>query len=278
MHSTCRPARIAALMFSLFALPALAAEAPASLSVPDTAPRIIGGHDAEPGQYPFMISLQRLNRGESDHERHSCGATLVSPSWVLTAAHCVDGVGASSLAALPGQLTLDTKPRRRSSNVKAIHVHPAYNPETLVNDVALIQLKRPVTQHEPANLLLKGDGTYLRPGRELTVIGWGVTAMDADRLPTTLQTVQVPFVPFKACSAAYPDLQAGTAICAGAEGVDSCQGDSGGPLMVQRDGRWMVLGTVSWGEGCALPGLPGVYARLSNGHVRDFIQATLTGE
>lgn len=273
MHSTYRPALVAALVLSTLAVPAWATPAE------DTAaPRIIGGVDAEPGQYPFMVSLQRLPGGESDHERHTCGATLISPSWVLTAAHCVADARSADLAALAGITTLETKPRRRTSNVKAIHVHPAYDPTTLVNDVALLQLKRPIAKVEPAAVLLKGDGAYLRPGRAFTVTGWGVTHLDADALPTVLQTVQVPFVSFKQCNAAYPDLQAGTAICAGAEGIDSCQGDSGGPLMVQRQGRWTVLGTVSWGEGCALEGLPGVYSRLSNGHVRDFIQTTWSGD
>jgi len=275
MYSFHRPALLAALVvFSALSMPALAAPATEEA----TAPRIIGGADAEPGQYPFMVSLQRLRRGDSDHERHMCGATLISPSWVLTAAHCVEEMRPSDLAALTGVTTLETQPRRRTSNVKAIHVHPAYDDTSLVNDVALVQLRRPVTGIEPANVLLRGDGNYLRPGRAFTVTGWGVTDMGADQAPTVLQTVQVPFVSFQQCNAAYPHLQMGTAICAGAEGVDSCQGDSGGPLMVQRQGRWTVVGTVSWGEGCALPGLPGVYARLSNGFVRDFIQATWTGD
>lgn len=273
MHIPFHPALVAALLASLFPLAAHATPAPES-----AAPRIIGGHDAEPGQYPFMVSLQRLAGGSSDHERHTCGATLISPSWVLTAAHCVDDLRPADLAAAVGLHTLEEKPRRRVSNVKAIHVHPAYNSATLVNDVALVQLKRAVPSVTPAAMLLKGDGSYLRPGRAFTVTGWGVTAMDADALPNVLQTVQVPFVSFQQCNAAYPDLQAGSAICAGAEGVDSCQGDSGGPLMVQRQGRWTVLGTVSWGEGCALAGLPGVYSRLSNGYVRDFIQTTWTGD
>ncbi|WP_426806412.1 trypsin-like serine protease, partial [Stenotrophomonas sp. SrG] len=76
------------------------------------------------------------------------------------------------------------------------------------------------------------------------------------------------------CQQASPDLQARAVLCAGAEGFDRCSGDSGGPLLVRRKGARTVLGTVSWGEGCALPVRPGVYARLSQGYVRDFIQAT----
>lgn len=242
---------------------------------PRETPRIIGGGAAETGQYPFMVSLQGLFYGDTDHDRHFCGGTLISPSWVLTAAHCVQGNQPVALAVLGGAVALSTEATRRPSNVKAIHVHPAFNSgNSLEHDVALVQLTAPLADAQPVALRLRPDASYLKPGRQFTVIGWGTMESGSDDYPTQLQTVQVPFVPFAQCQQAYAgELKRGKVICAGREGVDSCQGDSGGPLMLRLRDGWTQFGIVSWGEGCALAGYPGVYARIAEKHAVDFIES-----
>lgn len=89
-------------------------------------------------------------------------------------------------------------------------------------------------------------------------------------VPSILQVVRLPILPNSQCqqmflSAGHVKAIRDTFVCAGYTdgGKDSCEGDSGGPLMVQKNGRWQLVGTVSHGIKCAEPNLPGVYMRTS---------------
>jgi trypsin len=98
----------------------------------------------------------------------------------------------------------------------------------------------------------------LRPGTVVVLSGWGAVSEDDDGTDT-LQKVEVPIVPQWECKwlYAHTDLS-DDMFCAGRAGRDSCYGDSGGPVVA----NGLLVGVVSWGEGCARQGYPGIYASV----------------
>ena len=158
------------------------------------------------------------------------------------------------------------------------------------NDIALVYLDKDVEwSHSVKPICLAADEQLSFAGAIGTVAGWGMTnerKMDDKGTNMTmspvLKNVEVPIIYNRQCQQWFeeeynetvhiPD----TVMCAGLKqgGRDTCQGDSGGPLMVKHwTGRYVEAGIVSWGIGCALPKLPGIYTRVAS-HI-DWIVATI---
>lgn len=217
---------------------------------------IVGGREARVGEFPFIASLQ-TSRGS-----HYCGGSLISPNYVLTAAHCVQG-GVSQVVL--GLFDRSDFSHAEKFRVKKITVHPNYNSNTFDWDFALLQLSGS-SSFEPVDI--ESDDLEIVAGQSsnfmLTVAGWGTTMSGGSSLPTRLQKVDVPYVNQDACFQSYPGLTS-QMLCAGYDqgGKDSCQGDSGGPLVMRHNGTTSLVGVVSWGEGCAEAGKFGVYSRVS---------------
>ncbi|GBL77171.1 Serine proteinase stubble [Araneus ventricosus] len=150
-------------------------------------------------------------------------------------------------------------------------VHRHYNAQTFENDLALLEMEAPVEFLPYVVPICLPHRNEDFTGKMAFVTGWGKLTAGGD-VPNILQEVQVPIVSNGECQRMF--YQAGhhkairsNFVCAGytSGGQDSCEGDSGGPLMVQReDTRWVLVGTVSHGIGCADPNLPGVYMRMSS--------------
>ncbi len=224
---------------------------------------IIGGSDAPSMAYPFMASIGA--RGSSFFP--FCGGALISDRFVLTAAHCSEGEEPEDVSVMLA--TSDPLSEGRSVEVKAISIHPEWEGDTETgHDMALWELAERLDLAAEGlgtvDMLTPADQLLARSGSLATTIGWGVS----DNESPLLQEVNVPIVSEDQCAAAYPSVgDFGTQICAGSTrgGLDSCQGDSGGPLLVRdtANQRWLHAGITSWGEGCALPGKPGIYGRTS---------------
>lgn len=231
---------------------------------------IVGGNDADPGEWPWQIRI------ETSTGFFICGGSIVHPRWILTAAHCVTG-GSNSFAPSSLRVVLGDHSRaviggtEQIRNVVQIVVHPGWDDITKDNDIALLKLELPAALNDrvkPIPLVQSpADDTLVEPGDIATVTGWGVLSFGG-AAPAILQEVEVPIVSNPVCETAYSGLATITAnmLCAGylEGGRDSCQGDSGGPVVVpDGSGGWKQAGIVSFADGCALPGKYGVNARVS---------------
>lgn len=195
--------------------------------------------------------------------------------WVLTAAHCVvirDGELLSANDVAVYRVAPDGRPRGAGTRVSAIFPHPQYMKREAKNDVALLRLATPVNLESSKTPLLataQTESTWARPSVCAAVAGWGDTSQ---RSSLPLQAIEVPIIDQQACRGALSppfDIQPGPHICAGymPGGKDSCQGDSGGPLVVWAGPTgFLLVGVVSFGDGCARANKPGVYARVSTYH------------
>ncbi len=230
-------------------------------------PKIVGGQPATPGAYPWQASLVVSNISDAGRA-HFCGGSIYNEKWIVTAAHCMIGLTPSNFQVIVGTYTLNNSAKRYT--VKRRIVHGDYQKAaTSDSDVALVEVEQPLelgSSAKPVAILGSADEpTTLADGKPLIVTGWGATQQGGG-VVRDLREVTVPFVTKNVCAdpLSYGNQITDNMICAGfaVGGKDSCQGDSGGPL-VSVAAPVQLVGVVSWGEGCAKPGKPGVYTRIS---------------
>nr|XP_027218648.1 transmembrane protease serine 9-like [Penaeus vannamei] len=228
------------------------------------ATRIVGGVETEVNEYPWMVSL--VNGGGL---YHFCGGAIISDEWVVTAA--------TALWACPTQTGCCMETTICTSQVMPqlwhltllslqIKVHPGYDSNTLDNDIALLKLADPIefpddNRIAPVCLPTAGE---MYADVDATITGWGAQQQGGST-SAVLFEVTVPTMTNAVCDTKYSGQITANMICAGIPegGKDSCQGDSGGPMIVEENGKWKLVGVVSWGYGCAQPNKPGVYARVT---------------
>ena len=256
--------------------------------------KIVGDQPVPNGKYRFQAALLAQSFGTDDWQRQYCGASLITPFEVLTAAHCVDFVGdepeqvpISDLRVVVGRTVL-TSTQGQKRRVAAIDIHPRWDPVNFSFDVAVVHLASPVNGIRPVMLVTPGVDALERPGTLATVTGWGNTIQQPAgpggggvNYPDRMREAQVPITSRAECATVYANAGApidATMLCAGRTNLDTCQGDSGGPLFFKAvGGGFIQAGITSWGFGCGATGFPGVYTRLSNRGVGNFILSVTGG-
>ncbi|XP_062868235.1 ST14 transmembrane serine protease matriptase b [Trichomycterus rosablanca] len=235
-------------------------------TVPYKSSRIVGGEIAGEGEWPWQVSLHLKGEG------HVCGASIISNSWIITAAHCIHETNRYSQAEQwEVYLGLHTQGESNTwtvqKSVKQIICHPAYNPVSFNHDIALMKLDSSVIFNQYIWPICLPSATRVLPvGQSVWISGWGKTR-EHGNLATVLHKAEVRIINDTVCHQLMGDDISPGMICAGllTGGVDACQGDSGGPMSYMDPGskRSFLVGVVSWGEGCGQREKPGIYTRVT---------------
>jgi secreted trypsin-like serine protease len=226
----------------------------------------VGGRPADPDEWPWLAALvHREGRGNGQY----CGATLISDTHVLTAAHCIKPFKQEDIKIRLGEYDFDQEGETadQTFTLSSMKIHEAYNDVTFENDIAILKLSGVATRSASVWPICLPPASEKFTNRRAFVIGWG-TIYFGGPTSSTLQEVNVRVWENDQCATNYQQLDRnvlGTMLCAGETNRDSCQGDSGGPLncMNPSTRRWELCGVVSWGARCAEPDFPGVYTRVT---------------
>ncbi|KAF0709741.1 Aste57867_5777 [Aphanomyces stellatus] len=238
---------------------------------------VVGGMDAPAGQYTWTAGLRNTASGRSD-----CAGSLIAPTWILTAAHCVHHVRYPIKFVVVGTHNLQGTTDGETIGVQRIVVHPEYRDVVDGNDAALIELVRPST-FVPIKLSKK----HVAAGDLVRVFGWGGVGGGFDfvgnQSPVLKQNDFTALANADCQNRLRVNVQGlttwvatATHLCAGGVvGQSSCEGDSGGPLVrMNVDGSSSLVGIVSFGIACA-HGLPDIYGRVEG--IANFIDQTSSG-
>lgn len=259
---------------------------PASVGGKDT-PYSYGGKPVAPGSTPWQVQIYRSKAKPKGGEelwraQHNCGGVLISPEWVLTAAHCVLDIiedkdagwrvrlGVRDLGKEQGATYLVDRWVMNSRYQK--RAVPNGPPNMYANDIALVHIKADAETRLPA------DGKRIEPIQiyrsrvadqaEVTAIGWGMTELAPKSFSAITLKVDLNVMPQQTCVSrpGYgPERINDTVMCAARAQAKTCRGDSGGPVILATQRPAQLVGLVSWGKkDCAGDGQPSIFTRVQS--------------
>ncbi|KAG7188817.1 hypothetical protein KM043_008426 [Ampulex compressa] len=239
----------------------------------DLSPRITDGVDANPGEFPYQVSIQWGVPPILGY-RHVCGGSIIGERYVLTAGHCILKIGKLRIVAGKHFMNKAEETEQTVNVVRSI-VHKGYNGGVAQHDIAVLRLASPLTFNErvqPVQLPQQGE---MQTG-EAVLSGWGSISKNIrPKLPAVLQKAVLPILENSVCykKLTSQDTVIGkkpelfeTQICSDAVGeISACSGDSGGPLAQFVNGSPVQVGVVSWGfYPCGRGAMPSVYTRVAS--------------
>jgi len=216
---------------------------------PDTSTNIIGGKDAVPYSWPWQVSIHR--KRNATYFSHTCGASILSNQWILSAGHCFADTNLDTYILKLGvfnQLKTDES-GEKILKLSEIHVHPKFGSSGALYDISVLKLAEPIefTDHiSPVCLPTEQDEALPQAGTNIFLTGWGVTKPGLNGAPNvttsaTLKQLGIPILSKERCGDGY--------VCIGGPGTgkSACFGDSGGPAVVQgSNGQWKQIGIASY--------------------------------
>lgn len=226
--------------------------------------RIVGGHEARPGSWPWMAMLV-------ENGKQVCGGSIMNENYILTASHCFED-GSNDPARwrvyVGKHHVTKVDPSQTMYHVQNIIMHENYDNQTLKNDIALLRLVEPIqfTTYVSPVCIPPSRSRVVPVGGVCYSLGWGDTMGTGSRY--VLNQVPLPIISQYWCSRQDwygSEFIHGLTFCAGYYGgmYDACTGDSGGPYVCKVGDTWYQQGVISWGYECAKPRWPGIYTDVS---------------
>ncbi|CAG7721153.1 unnamed protein product, partial [Allacma fusca] len=217
----------------------------------DVKPKIIGGADAQPGEFPWMVSFQRFSERQKKYV-HTCGGAIVDHRHIITATHCYNPeakyrvlVGAHNIS----QSDSD-EPSRKSYEPCRFHIHPDWKKESLTNDILMVTLKHPMDFNDKVQPIRLAPSDSDPVGQTCVVSGWGWLGGAIET--TILQKCNLKVISLEECSPwgeGDPLAINDFSVCTVPEQPDkgTGPGDSGSPLICYDKKGPYATGVISWG-------------------------------
>jgi secreted trypsin-like serine protease len=239
--------------------------------VSGSTPRIVGGGKANAAGWQFAVAL-------TQRRRFICTGSLIAPTKVLTAAHCVKGGKRKQLSVLAGTPWITPGRRRPRIRVAAVAIDPAFNGRKDSHDFSVLTLAS-APDAQPIVIATRAESKRAtRPGQIVRSGGWGTRSAWGINVARRLKSTRERVYPARKCDLEYGKsrgFQQPSQICALGKRIGrihsrlpfrttSCEGDSGGPLVADTPAGPRLIGAVSSGVfPCGLGGAS-IYARVAS--------------